>query len=147
MTSEEKTNLPDPMKTFQERVLNKVRTDIADMLPEEAIKSMFDQAIQSIFFKEIPARTDSYGRVDKAAQPSWFVQEIVKQAEPLLKAHIESRMKEFEPQIQQAVKDFIKAENIAIIIGGTMSQVAHRQAYSDLDQLAGRIAMHIKQGF
>lgn len=145
--TDEKTNLPDPMKTFQERVLNKVRTDIADMLPEEAIKSMFDQAIQSIFFKEIPPKTDSYGRISTPAQPSWFVQEVTRQAEPLLKAHIAERMKEFEPQIQQAVKDFIKTESIAIIIGGTMSQVAHRQAFQDLDQLAGNIARHIKQGF
>lgn len=145
--TEEKTNLPDPMKTFQERVLNKVRTDIADMLPEEAIKSMFDKALEDVFFKEIPEVRDQWGHLKQGAKRSWFAEEVCRQAEPLVKEYVAKHMEQFLPQLDQTVKDFLKAENLMMIAVGTMTQVSNQQMTNNLGALAQQIAMHIRQGY
>lgn len=134
-----------PMEAFQERILKKVRNDIADLLPEEAIKAMFDKALESVFFQGNPEIKDQWGHLKQRAEPSWFVAEIARQAEPIVKAYVEKHMEQFKPQIEEEIKKFLKAENLMMIAVGTMTQVSGAQLMNNLGPLAQQIAMHINQ--
>jgi hypothetical protein len=134
------------MKDFQERVLKKVRDDIANLLPEEAIKAMFDQALESIFFKDIPEIRDNWGNIKQGSKQSWFVQEISRQAEPIVKEYVKKHMEQFHPTIEKAIKEFLSAESLTLIAVGTMAQVSNNQMQNNIEQLAIRIADRIRHG-
>lgn len=143
MTTDEKTNLPDPMKTFQERVLNKVRTDIADMLPEEAIKAMFDKALETVFFKGKEPVVDNWGKVVRKAEPSWFAEEVAKQAEPIVKAYIEKHIEQVRPQIEADIKEFLSAQNLTLLTVAAMQ----RATMNDMSMIADQIIGRMKQNY
>lgn len=108
----------DPMKQFRERVLEKLRTDIGSMLPDEALAGLVQQAVQDQFFAErrVP---QSYGPDKK--YPSWFVEEVGKLAEPIIKEYLNAWLSDNHSTIEGAVKEFLSSQNLMLLMLAAMN--------------------------
>ena len=80
-----------PQQAFQEKILDRMREDIGDMMPKEALAEMIQQAAQKVFFEP---RVDNSGYHTKTL-PSWFEVEVGK----LLTA-----------EVTKAVQDYIEKD-------------------------------------
>jgi ATP-dependent 26S proteasome regulatory subunit len=64
-------------KTFQDKMFERIRDQMGDLLTEEDLKKMVDAAMQKAFFDPIIER-NSYGSVTNPNGPSAFVKMIEK---------------------------------------------------------------------
>ena len=130
----------DPMQTFQDKVVKKLRTDIGEMLPDDALAKLAQRAVDEHFFKE-RANKDSYGHV-REREPSWFVEEVAKIADPLIKKAVAQWVADHEDQIEKAVVDYLSEQNLTLVAVAAM-QAATMDQFS---QMASQIVQQIKQG-
>ncbi len=87
--------------TFEDIILNKLRKDIGEMMPEDALKSVVEKAMERIFFD--PLKTPrSYGGFDVESY-SW----LEKECRALLKVRIEDAIKEYMKNNPDVVKKAI----------------------------------------
>lgn len=97
----------DPIKTFQENVAKKVREDIADMMPEEAIHALAAQAVKEIFFepRQVRVNDNSYGGHHMETTPSIFNKAIAEAAKPLIEAQAKEIFEEHKAVIEAHLRD------------------------------------------
>lgn len=131
----------DPMTAFREKVLEKLRADIGAMMPDEALAGMVKEAVEGEFFKRRKS-TDGYGRVVED-KPSWFVEEVAKLGQPIIKDHVTAWLAENKPVLEQAIKDFLADQNLMLLAMAALQQASHQQ----LAELASHIISMSKRGF
>jgi hypothetical protein len=96
---------------FEQKILERLRNDIRELLPEAALRRLVERAVDETFFKE--RRIDrGYGNVD--VKPSWFVEEIAKTAKPLVQAAVDRFVDERHDLIQQAIDRFVTEQQLTI---------------------------------
>lgn len=130
-----------PMQTFEEKVKARLKETIADMLPDEALATLTQRAVDEQFFKE-RVTVDQYNRVS-SKEPSWFVQEVAKLAEPIIKAHVAKAFEERRAEIEAAVEKFCADQNIALLMTASMTS----QMSAAMWDHAGRIVEQVKRGY
>lgn len=133
----------DPMQAFRDRVLAKLRADIGDMLPDEALAGLVQQAVQDQFFKTRKEVTGDRWNERTVDKPSWFVEEVGRIATPMIEAHVAAYVKDNREVIAKAVKDFLDAQNLTLLTVAAMRQVT----FNDVHELAGAIVQRMKQGY
>jgi hypothetical protein len=102
----------DPMADFQAKLQQRVREDIRDLLPEDAVAKLVQQAVEKEFFQ--PRRVDEgYGRSSEA--PSWFVQEVVKAATPIIRAAVDKCIADNPAAVEKAIADFLGPNRLTIL--------------------------------
>ena len=74
---------------FQQRMFEKIRDSIGDLMTDAELKTLLDAAIQEAFFKPQVTNRDGYGRNEMA--PSLLVQETQK----LLKERFDTQLREY----------------------------------------------------
>lgn len=121
------TQTGDPMEEFRQRVLEKLRADIGAMLPDEALTGLVQQAVKEQFFAERKL-TDSYGRVTDS-KPSWFVEEVAKLGEPIIREHIRHWMADNHALIDEAIKKFLADQNLMLLMVGAMQSATTSQIF------------------
>ena len=127
----------DPMREFRERVAEKLRADIGAMLPDDALIAMVQQAVENEFFKE---RTVNDGQYHTKVIPSWFVTEVTKAAEPILREMLAHYIKGNRPVIEKALANFLSTETLLL-----MTFAAIREAtQQDLVTLANDIVIRMR---
>lgn len=146
MTNEIATPSSDPMKDFQEKVSKKVREDIANLLPEEAIKALFDKAIDDIFFKATPELRNSYNNVTQKAEPSWFHKALVESAKPLIEAEIKRRVDEFKPEIEAVVKEHLTQQQLILTSASVVTKLTIDACRADAYQMVNQIVNDLRGG-
>lgn len=129
---------PDPMETFQAKVLDKVRESIAEMLPDEVVEGLVQRAIDEQFFQPIKVPR-TYGAPDE--EPSWFIKEVTRLSKPILSDYVRAHLKEREPEIKKAVEQFLSTQNLTLITIAAM-QSAVRQ---DLYEFANMVVEKLRQ--
>ncbi len=130
----------DPMKSFEEKVIEKLRTDIGDMIPDDVLAGLVQKAVEEQFFKPVIQR-DQYERI-ASEKPSWFVQEVVKVAEPVLKEYVKKHIGNWEGEITKAVHDFLKEENLLLMVMAAMRQ----QTLEQIEEVTSRLIDRYRQG-
>jgi hypothetical protein len=140
------SNLPatngDPMKAFQDRVLEKLRTDIGAMLPDEALSGLVAKAVEDQFFKKRP-KSFNYRGDPETWEASWFVAEVTKVAEPLIQSHIKRYVTENAETIRKAVDEFLSTQNLMLV---TTSAI-HMQTQQQIFETARQIHEIAKRGY
>ena len=127
-----------PMETFQQKVVDKLKADIGVMLPDEVLTGLVQRAIDEQFFQP-RIEQDNYSR--RTEHPSWFVEEITKLAEPMLRKMLTEIVKEREPEIKKAIEEFLSTQNLMLITIAAMQNATR----DDIYQFASMIAERLKQ--
>jgi hypothetical protein len=96
-----------PMQTFTQKVEEKIRNDIAKMLPDEVIAEMVKKATHSLFFEPIKKEVKddryytSYRTVELPSAFEGIVQEAVK---PIIEARVGQLIIENRDKIDAAIE-------------------------------------------
>lgn len=107
-----------PQQTFQENLKSRIRDDIGKLLPDEVLASMVQQAVKEIFFT--PMRVPKPGRPSYSDEmvnaPSWFHDQIMREAEPLLKAAVVEALAEHQTTIKAALWEALNNDKLIFVV-------------------------------
>lgn len=129
------------MEDFRKRVLEKLKSDIGALFPDEALVKLVEEAVKKQFFEERKT-FDEYGRL-KTCKQSWFVEEVAKQAAPIIQAYVKDWLLTNEPLIREGCSKFLESQNLLLITFAALRD-ATRQ---DIFDVATQITTRIKQGY
>jgi hypothetical protein len=108
-----------PMQTFEEKVKGRLKETIADMLPDEVLSTLVHRVMEEQFFKP-KVVTDRNG-YNTRTEPPWFAVEVMKLAEPILHKHIEEAFAARKDEIEAAVAEFVKEQNLALLMSSKIA--------------------------
>lgn len=114
----------DPMKEFQDQLKDRVRKDIADLLPPEALEALVKRAIDEEFFKR-----EKYNASPNSYHPEWkegpsaFCKAVVEAAAPLIKVAVEKTVKDREQMIVDAILEYLDKNKLTIMVGSQITGV------------------------
>lgn len=130
--SNELTTNKDPMTEFQDRVKEKLKADIGAMLPEEVLAKLTERAVDEQFFKErrIPQRFGS-----DEIKPSWFVEEVAKLAEPIIRDEIQRFIDARTGDIEAAIKQYMSEQNLTLTASSMIASQMSAHMYGHVDQI------------
>ena len=129
----------DPMKEFREKVAKKLREDIGSMLPDAALTDMVQRAVEEQFFKTRTVK-EQWGP-DKII-PSWFVEEVAKSAEPIIRELVQLYVKTHQDTIKQAIDEFLDEKYIAFVAFAALRS----STSEDFMMMADQIVTRLRQG-
>src|SRR3990167_8937425 len=105
----------DPMGAFREKLEQRVREDIANLLPDDAVNDLVKRAVEDVFFKPRKVNEGTGYSPNWVERPSWFVEAVSKEAAPILKATIAEFVKTHEAEIKQAVEQYLSPQNLTVL--------------------------------
>lgn len=107
----------DPITEFQDKLKQRIRDDIRDLLPDSAVAGLVEKAVNEEFFQ--PRRVDEdYGRW--RMEPSWFVTEIRKAAEPIIRAEVSRFIAENPAAIEKVIAEFLDTNKLTVTATGVL---------------------------
>lgn len=118
----------DAMADFKERVIDRMKTDIGTLMPDDVLQSLVKQAVQDTFFKQerVPNPQRSYSSSETVLQPSWFQREIVRLLTPMLEKAAQACVEEHREEIKAAVKEALTQEKLLFATAACIGeQVRH----------------------
>jgi TPP-dependent indolepyruvate ferredoxin oxidoreductase alpha subunit len=130
ITNQPKTMITNTMTTittattFQERMFERVRESLSDLLTPEEAKALVEKAIDQSLFqpKLIPAK--NYYEKDRY-EPSRF-EELVKEAvEPVIKSEVEKWLSEHHEEVKASIQEVVErgiATNVLKVFEMEMQQ-------------------------
>lgn len=138
MSTEITTN-KSPIEEFQDRVKDKLKADIGSMLPDDVLAQLTQRAVDEQFFKErrIPQR---YGQDEIG--PSWFVEEVAKIAEPIIRQHINSFIETHKQDIEAAIEQYINEQNLTLTAATMIASEMSSHMYTNVDMIVQAILNH-----
>lgn len=92
--------------TFQERMFERVRESLHELLTAEEAKALVDKAIQESLFKSKPIY-DNYNRVT-GNKPSAFVELVREEIQPLVKTCIQQWIAEHEEDVKTSIQAVVE---------------------------------------
>lgn len=101
------------LSAFHRTIVERLRKDISDLLPESALAGLVEQAVRETFFQ--PIRLPRQYGADEV-RPSWFVAEVTKAAEPLLRQAVAEFVAQRQDVIQQAIDTFLSHERVTVLL-------------------------------
>jgi hypothetical protein len=127
------------MDDFRDRVTEKLKKDIGEMLPDEVLQQLTQRAVDEQFFKErrIPRQY-----APDEVKPSWFVEEVAKIAEPIIKDAIQKFVDAHTGDIEAAIEQYISKQNLTLTASAMIgSQMSSHMSYQ-IDQIIQTILNH-----
>ena len=97
-----------PKLTLQEKVSQRIKDQIGELLEPEDLKKLVDQAMRDAFFKDRPAVTNSYGSIIKAAEPPVVVETVKNLLKPQVDENIKAWLADNADLVQKIIDDVIK---------------------------------------
>lgn len=131
------------MREFQEKLIEKLRTDIAGMLPDAVLAQMVQKAIEEQFFKPRKMSSGSGYSATVIDAPSWFVEEAAKEAKPLIALLVKESVDERKEEITKAIKEYLEPQNLTIIV---YAAIRAEMGYA-LQQLTQQMGEKLRQGY
>jgi hypothetical protein len=89
-------------QSFQEKIGDRLRSDIGDLIPDDALAEMVNKAINDMFFTPKEGNPGGY---HSAKLPSWFQDEVEKVLHSEMQKHIKKWVHANEYEIESAVKE------------------------------------------
>jgi len=111
----------DVAKEFQDKMIDKLRKEIGECLPDDVFKLLFAKALDQLFFAErtIPHPHRSY---DTTKAPSWFLEEVGKIATPLMRVKVEEFVTANKELISKTIEDFLDTNKLTILAVEVLTQ-------------------------
>ncbi|MDF0750338.1 hypothetical protein NLU14_08850 [Marinobacter sp. 71-i] len=135
------TTNKSPMEEFQDRVKDKLKADIGSMLPDDVLAQLTQRAVDEQFFKERRA-PNPRGYGSDVARPSWFVEEVAKIAEPIIRSHIEQFIETSKADIEAAIKQYISDQNLTLTASAMIASQMSAHMYNNVDMIVQAIMNH-----
>lgn len=117
----------DPMADFRAKLQQRVRDDIRELLPADAVAALVEDAVKKEFFQPRRVRKD-YGRDEE--RPSWFVEEVVKAAEPILREAVNKYIAEHPATVDKAIAEFLDQNRLAVTATSKLTDMLAGAIYS-----------------
>lgn len=138
----------DPLKAFQEKVADKLKKDIGELLPPEVLDGMVAKAIKETFFAPTKTKQLSYP-YHEVEGPSWFVKAVSEQAKPLLEAEVKKFVKSKSALLEEALTKFLTDNQLLLMVMDHLRQDTASQIHQlnqELTDLRENVAKAGKQG-
>lgn len=101
-------------ETFQERMFNRVREQMGDLMTEEELKKIVDSALQKAFFEEKVTKGPHWNS-QETREPSHFVKLLNKELEAPIKQAIQQWLADNPEQITKVINEVIGKGFLGII--------------------------------
>lgn len=98
-------NMMQPMESFYEKLSNRLKNDIGELIPEDVLKALIDKVIQKEFF-EGKENKNSFGKTVERI-PSAFEGLIIKSITPVLEDLAKKAFEENNDKFMEYFKDVI----------------------------------------
>ncbi len=117
-----------PMQAFMDKVKDRLKNDVAELIPEEVLQEMINRVIEEQFFKKKVKETDYSGRA-VSYEDSGFVAMVKEAIEPILKKRVEQFVAENADKVEEAFDEIVRQglikqviENADKMIGQSLEQ-------------------------
>ena len=92
-----------PMQTFQESIKSRLKDDIAELLPDEALADLIERSIEEMFFADKVTKNNFHDIVE----PSWFNQLVVANVQTRVteatQAYLRDNRNDIDAKIETAI--------------------------------------------
>lgn len=102
----------DPMAEFQAKLKDRVRDDIRDLLPDDAVAGLVKKAVEDVFFTPRIVKATGWSGRDEE-RPSWFVEEVTKAAEPIIRAAVAKCVADSPQAVEKVISEFLDQNKLA----------------------------------
>lgn len=103
----------DPMKEFQDKLKQRVRDDIRDLLPDDAVAGLIKKAVEDMFFTpRIETEPGWNGRT--VQKPSWFVEAVSVAAKPIIEAAVKRVVDEHPAEVSMVIAEFLDSNKLTV---------------------------------
>ena len=141
--SNELTNTKNQMDEFRERVTEKLKHDIGEMLPDNVLEQLTQRAVDEQFFKEREVVVNPGSWSSKTEKrPSWFVEEVGKIAEPIIREAIEKFIDKHIDDIESAINKYVSEQNLTITASAMVASQMSSHMYTNVDMIVQSIMNH-----
>lgn len=96
-----------PQQQFEQKIIERLRADIGNLLPDNVLSSLVEKAIENMFFIRTERETSYYKKV---VEPSWFEKEVEKQLQANIVIAVQAYFKEHAPELIQQASAAIAAD-------------------------------------
>lgn len=127
----------DPMRDFQEKLQARIRDDIAQLLPDDAVADLVKKAVEKTFF-EPRVINEGYGR--QTEHPSWFIEAVTKAAEPAIARAVADRLSENNKHVERVINEFLDQNKLTVLVTQHLTSMLSGAIFS-LDQTLQRTRM------
>lgn len=93
--------------SFEERVQNRLRDSLGELMTDEELKKIIERSVEEIFFKPVIIKTGSYGHTTK--DPSLVEKLLKEQLSPLVYKVVVQWVADHEAQVQDLIKEQLGA--------------------------------------
>lgn len=138
MSQEVAKNL-NPMEEFQSRVLEKLKTDIGALMPDEALKSLVNKAVDGLFFQPTKVKERVGYQEQWVDGPSWFQTEVSRQIGPLLKAEVAEQVATQAETIKEIVLDAVERDRLMLLVALSTADAVRTVMHGSLATLAAQV--------
>lgn len=127
----------DPMEEFRDKLQKRVREDIRDLIPEDAIEALVKRAVEDEFFKPSKEFDHSTYASRVVECPSWFVKEVVKAVTPIMNECVQKFVEENKELIEKQLQQFFERERLCLLVTEKLTDKLNN-ALMDLNRMAYR---------
>lgn len=92
------SELPAKEPSFEDAIIAKLRKDIGELMPDEALRKVINLAIERIFLNR---KKDTYGR---ETGPSWLEAEVFTLMKPIIEKQVKEYMVAHPDAVEKAVQ-------------------------------------------
>lgn len=134
------TKQVDPLKAFEEKVINKIKTDIGAMLPDEVLYGLAKKAVDEQFFKDRVIKTGYYN--ETRTEPSNFVKAVIEAARPMLTELVKKFVEENQDVLRKGLEEFLTKESLLLILMAQLreeSASSMRELVNEVEQLKKKV--------
>ena len=112
----------NPLGDFGTKLEARIREDIKELLPEDALQRLIEKAVNDSFFKPrvLPRFSGGRYRTETYDAPSWFVTAVTEASEGILKRMVKEFVDDQEEVIEQVVTATLQDHFIAVMVGEAM---------------------------
>lgn len=125
--------------TFQERMFERVRESLSELLTPEEAKALVEKAIEESLFKPELIRGNSYHTPDRYG-PSRFEQLVKEATEPMVKAAIADWLAEHQEEVKASIQSVVEMG-----IASTVVKVFREEMRQPMYEIGGKLSQVINK--
>ena len=106
------TEAIETSKSFQEKMYERIRDSIGDLMTDEDLKKLVDSAVNKAFFEERRTK-NTYG--SDTINPPWIVEEMQKLLAPQVKEAISKWAKDNPDKITEVIENMMAKSLVSLV--------------------------------
>ena len=130
-----------PQKSFQQKLEERIRKDIGELMPDEALAEIVNKAVEKAFFED-RVSTGRYGETNR--KPPWMVDAITELMEQQVRQAVEKWVADNNERLIQVVRERLDKGIVSAVINALDSIFS---GFSfDMQNRFEQVVNQIKQG-